>query len=285
MAGKPLPLRACLYDVDQNGKSSPTWPESSERIKTVHPGRNLHVCVGDRQDSPFDSYLKIPSARGMAPEPIMVSLEAKTRHWIIRNSCRTNTLRFQQYGLLPISFLPQSPMPMTSENVAVWIPIAPRPSQASQTHSFRLLILSASLPDFASEQTPLITVPQRHLSPAVQEALIAYFGNHLSWPPLPAPHVRQEKEVRDIAHKTGLQKPEHWARNRHDVLTSRDGLFTGDGWYPREGAPKRSLPSHLSSFHRLVELRTITLDRVQRWTKEHKVTPYVTIDEKLLLRP
>ena len=60
-----------------------------------------------------------------------------------------------------------------------------------------------------------------------------YFGDHLSWPPLPAPHVRQQAEVEKIAFQYGLAKaptPERWARNRFDVLaagTACSGTPTG----------------------------------------------------------
>ncbi|MGC1282852.1 MAG: hypothetical protein WA895_07955, partial [Streptosporangiaceae bacterium] len=108
----------------------------------------------------------------------------------------------------------------------------------------------------------------------------------LSWPPVPAPHVRQQKEVEDIAVQMRLEKypsPEKWARNRNDVLAGKDGLFTAADWYPRLGGPGRTLSNHLAAFHRLVELRSITLRRVRRWAAEHDVEPYVIIDNDLRL--
>ena len=136
--------------------------------------------------------------------------------------------------------------------------------------------------------TKPIAAPRRYLSPSTQEALVAYFGDHLSWPPLPAPHVRQQKEVEEIAVRAGLLKypsPQNWARNRHDVLAGKDGLFTAADWYPRLGGPGRTLGNHLAAFHRLVELRLITLCRVQRWSVEHDVEPYVIIDKQIGLMP
>jgi hypothetical protein len=156
-------------------------------------------------------------------------------------------------------------------------------------NAFRLLILAAVEPLREEDEelglrTMLITAPRRFLSPPTQEALIAYFGAHLSWPPLPAPHVRQQKEVEDIALGWELRKhptTQNWARNRHDVLAGKDGLFTAADWYPRLGGPGRTLSNHLAAFHRLVELRSITLPRVRRWAIEHQVEPYVIIDKQL----
>ncbi|MFI5066322.1 MAG: hypothetical protein ACHP9Z_20415 [Streptosporangiales bacterium] len=47
---------------------------------------------------------------------------------------------------------------------------------------------------------------------------------------------------------------------------------------PRSG---RTLSNHLAAFHRLIELRSITLRRVRRWAAEHDVEPYVIIDPEL----
>jgi hypothetical protein len=290
----PAVLCAWLCDVDQYGKSRPTWPSAQPPMKTVHPGAVLHVSVDGGQDSATQRYLKAPPAEGMASEPVTVSLDAETGCWTIRNSGRTNTLRIQQYGLSAVPLRPRAAMPMTGQDVAVWIPVVPSAQRARQTEAFRLLILAAVEPPreepgrAAGMQTRLITVPRRFLSPPMQEALVAYFGDYLSWPPLPAPHVRQQKEVEDIALQRGLLKyptPEKWARNRHDVLAGKDGLFTAADWYPRLGGPGRTLANHLAAFHRLVELRSITLHRVRRWAAEHDVEPYVIIDKQLELRP
>jgi hypothetical protein len=283
-------LFAWLYDVDQYGKSQPTWPDTLRPMKAMNPGAVLHVSVDASQDSATQKYLKAPSAEGMASEPVTVGFNPETGYWIIRNSGRTNALRIQQYGLPAIPLGPGATMPMTGKDVAVWIPVAPRGPQGAQGEAFRLLILAGVEPlretsdrELGTE-TMLITAPRRYLSPATQEALIAYFGDHLSWPPLPAPYVRQQKEVEEIAVRTGLLKyptPQNWARNRHDVLAGKDGLFTAADWYPRLGGPGRTLANHLAAFHRLVELRSITLCRVQRWAIEHDVAPYVIIDKQL----
>jgi hypothetical protein len=287
-------LCAWLRDVDEHGKSRAAWPSAQEPAKTVHPGGVLHVSVDGGQDSPTHRYLKAPPAEGMASEPVTVGLDAETGYWTIRNSGQTNTLRVQQYGLAAVPLRPRATMPMTGPDVAVWIPVVPRAARAKHSEAFRLLILAgAETPREESRrepamQTRLITAPRRFLSPPMQEALIAYFGDYLSWPPLPAPHVRQQKEVEDVAVQRGLRKhptPEKWARNRHDVLAGKDGLFTAADWYPRLGGPGRTLANHLAAFYRLVELRSITLHRVRRWAAEHDVEPYVIIDQHLGVMP
>jgi hypothetical protein len=296
MPVNPAVLHAWLYDVDQYGKSRPTWPDAPQPNKTVPPGAALHVSASadGGQDSPAQRYLKAPPAEGMASEPVTVSLDVATGYWTIRNSGRTNTLRVQQYGLAAIPLPPQAAMPMTGQDVAVWIPVVPSVGWSRQSEAFRLLILAGVAPPRerpqrpADMQTRLITAPRHYVSPFTQEALIAYFGDHLSWPPLPAPHVRQQKEVEEIALRSGLVKsptPQNWARNRHDVLAGKDGLFTAADWYPRLGGPGRTLANHLAAFHRLVELRTITLGRVRRWVAEHDVEPYAIIDEQLTAQP
>ena len=287
MPANSAALSAWLYDVDQYGKSQPTWPDAPQPVKTVQPGAVLHVSVDARHDSSTQKYLKAPPAEGMASEPVTVSLSPDTGYWTIRNSGRTNTLRVQQYGLPAIPLTPRAVMPMTGQDVAVWIPVVPR---GPQGEGFRILILAGVEP--AREvpgrapgmETRLITAPRRYLTTATQEALIAYFGDHLSWPPLPAPYVRQQKEVEEIAIRAGLPKyptPQNWARNRHDVLAGKDGLFTAADWYPRLGGPGRTLANHLAAFHRLVELRSITLNRVQRWAAEQDVEPYLIIAKQL----
>jgi len=65
------------------------------------------------------------------------------------------------------------------------------------------------------------------------------------------------------------------------VLAGPDGLFKTADWYPSLGGKGRTLANHLAAFHRLVELGTIRLYRVQRWAREHDVKPYVIIDEQL----
>lgn len=289
-------LRAWLYDVDQDGKSQPTWPNAPQPTKTVPFDAVLHLSASasasadSGHDSPTRRYLKAPPAEGMASEPVTVSLDAETGYWMIRNSGRTNTLRVQQYGLPAVPLRPRAAMPMTGQDVAVWIPVVPRGPRARQSEAFRLLILSGAEPAREEPErargmdTVLITGPRHYLSPFTQEALVAYFGDHLSWPPLPAPHVRQQKEVEEIALRSRLPKQptvQNWARNRHDVLAGKDGLFTAADWYPRLGGPGRTLANHLAAFHRLVELRSITLHRVQRWAAEHDVEPYVIIDRRL----
>ena len=285
-------LWAWLYDVDEYGKSRPTWPNYRQPMETVAADAVLLVSVSSDggRDSPTRRYLKVPPAEGMALEPVTVSLDAETGYWTIRNSGRTNTLRVQQYGLPAVPLRPRAAIPMAGKDVAVWIPVVSRGLRTRQSEAFRLLILAGAEPlreepdRSPGMETKLITAPRRFLSPPTQEALVAYFGDHLSWPPLPAPHVRQQKEVEDIAVAGGLRKqptPQNWARNRHDVLAGKDGLFTAADWYPRLGGPGRTLANHLAAFHRLVELRSITLSRVRRWAVEHDVEPYVIIDRRL----
>jgi hypothetical protein len=222
----------------------------------------------------------------MSSDPVTVTMDPRTGFWMIQNSGITNTLRVQQYGLSAVPLRPQTAMPMAGGDVAVWIPVVPHGSISGKSESFRLLILSTG-PEKQDGPGPtrLITAPRRYLSEAKQEALIAYFGDHLSWPPLPAPHVRQQAEVERIAQQHGLAKtptPERWARNRFDVLAGRDGLFRDADWFPRLGGPDRTLANHLAAFHRLVELRTITLRRVSEWAVRHDVEPYVIIDKQLV---
>jgi hypothetical protein len=248
----------------------------------VDDGQNTHKTQRQR-------YLWVPQAEGMASNPVTVSLDVRTGHWTIRNSGHTNTLRVQQYGLSAVPLRPGASMPMTGEDVAVWIPVEPRERRPNEKgEAFRLLILNAKEPPRASgTQTKLITAPTRYLTEAKQEALVAYFGLHLSWPPLPAPHVRQQLEVEEIATNNHLGKApssKNWARNRHDVLACEDGLFTAADWYPRLGGGSRSLSNHLAAFYRLVELGTITLPRVRRWATGHQVEPYVIIDRQLGIR-
>jgi hypothetical protein len=284
-------LWAWLYDVDEYGKSRPTWPDARQPMEMVPAGGTLRVAVSsDSQDVTGQRYLKVPPAEGMALEPVMVSLDPETGYWTIRNNGRTNTLRVQQYGLPAVPLRPRAAIHMGGQDVAVWIPVVPRGPRTRPGEAFRLLILAGIEPPrekparSSGLETKLITVPRHFPSPATQEALIAYFGDHLSWPPLPAPYVRQQKEVEEIAVACDLGKqptPQNWARNRHDVLAGRDGLFSAAEWYPRLGGPGRTLANHLAAFYRLVELRSITLPRVRRWAADHNVEPYLIIDKHL----
>jgi hypothetical protein len=289
--GSPANLCAWLYDVDQYGKSSRMRSTADSPIpipmETLAPGEILHIAVDDGRNAhktEKQRYLWVPKAEGMASNPVTVAVDGGT--WMIRNSGHTNTLRVQQYGLAAVPLRPGTTMPMTGEDVAVWIPVAARERRPNENgEAFRMLLLNASVPPRATgSQTRLITAPTRYLTAAKQEALVAYFGLYLSWPPLPAPHVRQQQEVEELAIKNQLPKtpsPKHWARNRHDVLAGEDGLFTAADWYPRLGGAGRSLSNHLAAFHRLVELGTITLPRVRRWAASHQVEPYVITDNQL----
>ena len=280
-------LCAWLYDVDQYGKSRPTWPDDRQPIKTVPSGAILHVSASAdaAQDSPARRYLKAPPAEGMASEPVTVSLDEETGYWTIRNSGRTNTLRVQQYGLPAVPLRPRAAMPMAGEDVAVWIPVVPHLPGFGKTESFRLLVLAGPEKPDEPGKTQMITAPRRYLTDNKREALIAYFGDHLSWPPVPAPHVRQQAEVERIAAEYRLLKApsrERWARNRFDVLSGRDGLFRDADWFPPLGGADRTLANHLAAFYRLVELRTITLQRVCEWVQKYDVAPYARIEKRLI---
>ena len=285
MPANPAVLHAWLYDVDENGTSLPTWPNALQPMQTAPAGAVLHVSAEGGRDSSTRRYLKAPPAEGMASEPVTVGLDAETGYWMVRNSGRTNTLRIQYYGLPAVPLPPRAAMPIIGQDVAVWIPVVARPPRTRQSEAFRLLILATKEPPhpLRSGGTLLITVPRRTLTKSQQEALIAYFGDHLSWPPLPAPHVRKQSEVADMAGRYGLAKEQNWARNRHDVLAGRDGLFTAADWYPKLGGHDRTIGDHLAAFCRLVELRTITRARVDRWAKSHDVQPYVIFDPYLTI--
>jgi hypothetical protein len=279
-------LWAWLYEVKPDGTSHLMGPPTGRPMAEIEAGGTLCVSVEGGQNTPARKYLKAPPAEGMSSDPVTVTMDPRNGFWMIQNSGRTNTLRVQQYGLSAVPLRPQTLMPMAGRDVAVWIPVVPHRSVQGKSESFRLLILATG-PEKQDGLGPtrLITAPRRYLSDAKQEALIAYFGDHLSWPPLPAPHVRQQAEVERIAHQHGLAKtpsPERWARNRFDVLAGRDGLFRDADWYPRLGGPDRTLANHLAAFHRLVELRTITLRRVCDWAKRHDVEPYTIIDRRLI---
>ena len=280
----PAALRAWLYEVRPDGTSCLMGPPAARPMAAIETGGTLCVSVEGGQNTPERKYLKAPPAEGMSSDPVTVSMDPRNGFWMIQNSGVTNTLRVQQYGLSAVPLRPQTSMPMAGQDVAVWIPVVPHGPSPGTSESFRLLILAVG-PEKQDGPgvTRLITAPRRYLSDAKQEALIAYFGDHLSWPPLPAPHVRQQAEVERIAHQYGLAKaptPERWARNRFDVLAGRDGLFGDADWFPRLGGPDRTLANHLAAFHRLVELRTITLRRVCEWAERHDVRPYVIIDRQ-----
>ena len=286
--GSPAALRAWLYEVAPDGTSHRMGTSSGRTSVAVEPGGTLYVSVEGGQNTPTRKYLKAPPAEGMSSDPVTVSMDQRTGTWMIQNSGRTNTLRVQQYGLAAVPLRPQTAMPMAGRDAAVWIPVVPHGLASGKTESFRLLVLSGPEKQDGFGSTRLITAPRRYLSDAKQEALIAYFGDHLSWPPLPAPHVRQQAEVEKIATQFQLPKapsPERWARNRFDVLAGRDGLFRDADWFPRLGGPDRTLANHLAAFYRLVELRTITLRRVCDWAEKYDVAPYVIIDRQLAPRP
>jgi hypothetical protein len=283
--GSVAALRAWLYEVRPDGTSHPMWQTSGRPMAAIEPGGTLYVSVEGGQNSPARKYLKAPPAEGMSSDPVTVSMDPATGFWMIQNSGRTNTLRVQQYGLSAVPLRPQTSMPMAGRDVAVWIPVVPHELRSGKSESFRLLVLAGPEKQDGLGPTKLITAPRRYLSDAKQEALIAYFGDHLSWPPLPAPHVRQQAEVEQMASRYRLRKeptPERWARNRFDVLAGRDGLFRDADWFPRLGGPDRTLANHLAAFHRLVELRTITLRRVCEWATKHDVAPYAIIDNQLI---
>jgi hypothetical protein len=279
-------LRAWLYEVRPDGTSHPMGRPAGPPMAAIESGGTLCVSVEGGQNTPARKYLKAPPAEGMSSDPVTVFMDPHNGFWMIQNSGHTNTLRVQQYGLSAVPLRPQTSMPMAGRDVAVWIPVVPHGAAPGKSESFRLLILAAG-PERQDGLGPtkLITAPRRYLSEAKQEALIAYFGDHLSWPPLPAPHVRQQAEVEKIALQYGLAKlpnPERWARNRFDVLAGRDGLFRDADWFPRLGGPDRTLANHLAAFYRLVELRTITLRRVCEWATRHDVEPYAIIDKQLI---
>lgn len=283
------PLHAWLYDVDQDGMSHSMMPEN--RPLVTPPGARLRVNAEGGQNTPSERYLKVPPAVGMAKEPVTVGLDLRTGYWIIRNTGHSNTLRVQQYGLSATPLYPGGSMTMSGEDVAVWIPVAPKePRPNERSEAFRLLILATAQPPqrLRNGGTLVITNPRRMLTKNQQEAIIAYFGDHLSWPPLPAPHVRQQSEVAEIATREQLPKApsvQNWARNRLDVLTGRDGMFTAADWYPKMGGKDRSIGDNLAAFYRLIELRTLTRRRVQRWASDHDVTPYIMLDPSLEVTP
>jgi hypothetical protein len=284
-------LRAWLYDVDRNGTSRPSWNgdwSSPDRFfeKVVPSSATLRICVDVRRDTASERYLRAPKAEGMAGEPVAVSPDPDTGHWIIRNRGRTNPLRVQPYGLDSTPLRPGGLMSMPGENVAVWIPVGPRGAEANdRRETFRLLILRAREPGPAPGPTKEITRTRtRALTRAMCEAIIVVFGEYLSWPPLPIPHVRKESEVRAIGEAHGMlaARGDNWPRNRVEVLSGRDGLFVNPDSYLPLGGDARTPSNYLAAFHRLVQLGSITSDKVMQWADNYGLEPYLRIDKNLL---
>jgi len=281
-------LRAWLYEVDQDGMSRAMKDDKDRPLhKAVRPAATLRVSVKGGYDSTAEKHLWAPSVEGMAVEPVTVYKDAGTGFWTIRNSGKTNTLRVQQYGLGAVPLHPGASMAMPGEDVAVWIPVKPAwPRITQKSEAFRLLILRSPRLSWIKGDTTPVSGPRHFVTPAAWEALIMYFGQYLSWPALVMPHVRGDAEVKDLAVKAGLERDTdlvNWARNRHDVLTGRDGLFTAPSaaWYPRFGGADRALGNHLAAFHRLVELGTINLTRARKSAKLYDVNDFLMIDTQL----
>ena len=281
------PLYAWLYDVDQDGKSRSMMRGNRPLEIPIHA--TLHVTVAGGQNTPTDRFLKVPRAEEIVPEPVTVDFDPQTQYWVIHNTGRSDSLRVQSYGLSGVPLYPSATIHMTNEDVAVWIPVVnTTPRANARSEAFRLLILATGQPPQRLRRPggPLIiTAPRRTLSSDQQEAIIIHFGDHLSWPPLPAPHVRKQSEVEDIAENFGLEKEptiQRWARSRHDALAGPIGLFTAADWFPTLGGSARSIGDHLTAFYRLVELRLITQRRVRQWVTEHDVSPYIMLDNQLL---
>lgn len=284
------PLYAWLYDVLLNGTCHPTWGEKlSQGPKIVPSTATLRVSTEVGADSSQEKYLRVPTAVGMAIEPVAVSPDPDTGHWKIRNRGMTNNLRIQPYGLRAIPLRAAASMAMPGADVAVWIPVVRHDaSPADRREAFRLLILHAPEPVRTRGVTLDVTSTRvRALTTAMQEAIIVFFGEFLSWPPLPTPHVRQESEIKRIAQAHGLlaDKGEHWARNRNEVLSGADGLFTAEAgrWYPPLGGAVRSAGNYLPAFQRLIELGAVNSSMVRRWVEELRLESYLTIDGNLML--
>lgn len=281
-------LRAWLYDVRPDGTSRPTW--TGHPAKVVRSEATLYVSADLVADTPDRTHLRVPAAPGMATEPVSVSSDEDTGHWKIRNRGQTNTLRIQPYGLRAVPLRPNATMTMPGLDVAVWIPIIPRGGRPDdRAEAFRLLILHAPEPLRGPGPTLNITETKiRALTPEMREAVIVFFGEYLSWPPLPTPHVRKESEVREIAERCGLlaEKGPHWARNRNDVLAGGpDGLFTSRSarWYQPLGGAARNAGNHLSAFQRFIELGAVTAPMVRQWAKRQRVEPYLIMDDGVLI--
>ncbi len=187
-------LHAWLYDVRPDGTSHPTWTDRVAKI--VPSAATLHVSVEAVSDTTISRHLQIPAAVGMATEPVSVSPDGDSGHWKIRNRDRTNTLRVQPYELRAVPLRPNATMAMPGPDVAVWIPIVPpRGSPGYPAEAFRLLILHGLEPRRAPGPTLNITETQiRALTPEMREAIIMFFGEYLSWPPLPTPACPEGKQ-------------------------------------------------------------------------------------------
>jgi hypothetical protein len=276
-------LRAWLFEVDQDGTSALMLDNSGHRPeKVVHPGAVLEVSTEGGQDTLQKKHIKLPPFEGMATQPVAVFSDEDTGFWTIRNNGRTNTLRIQQYGLGAVPLHPGASMAMSGQDVAVWIPVRPSSSRSfGNGETFRLLLLRTANLSWNAGSTKPITRPERAVTAAMEEALVLYFGQYLSWPPLVVPHVRGETEVREIAAEAGLTREpdlKRWAFNRHAVLAGKDGLFTAAEWYPQIGGKQRTLANHLAAFQRLVERRTITLARAERWARVHDAFDFISVD-------
>jgi hypothetical protein len=279
-------LHAWLYDVALNGISRPTWTDRP--VKVVPPTATLSVAIEAVSDTPASRHLQVPAAVGMATEPVWVCPDDDTGYWKIRNRGRTNTLRVQPYGLRAVPLRPNATTAMPGTDVAVWIPIVPsKGSPDPRAESFRLLILHAPEPRRGPGPTQNITETKiRALTSEMREAIIMFFGEYLSWPPLPTPHARKENEVKEIAERGGLspEKAQKWARNRNDVLAGPDGLFSQSArWYQPLGGAARSAGNYLPVFQRLIELGAVTAPMVRLWAMNQKVEPYLIMDENVLI--
>lgn len=281
-------LHGWLYEVHQDGTSEPIWDDYGRPLhKVTRPRAILRVSVRGGGDTEWERHLKVPSMEGMAVEPVTVARDAQTGFWVIRNGGRTNTLRVQQYGLGAVPLLPGASIAMAGEDVAVWIPVKPAQGTTNKAEAFRLLVLRSPQPPRPKGVTMLVTGSRYSLTPAMWEALVMYFGEYLSWPPLVMPHIRGDAEVKSMAAELALAREtdtDRWVRNRHAVLAGRDGLFTAPSaaWYPRLGGADRTLGNHLAAFHRLVELGTINLHRAYRSALRYNVGDYIMIDGQLV---
>ena len=280
-------LRAWLYEVGRTGRATRWGPASARAaMATVDQGGTLHVSVEGGQNTPDQEVPEVPPAEGMASDPVTVSLDQRTGCWMIQQQ------RAHEHAAGP------AVRPVRRAAPPADVDADGRPGRRGVDSRGAARVGPPSKGESLPAADPLRDRDAgrpggdqadhraaRYLSDAKQEALIAYFGEHLSWPPLPAPHVRQQREVEEIAGAYRLDKeptPKNWARNRHDVLAGEDGLFTAADWYPRLGGPGRTLANHLAAFHRLVELGTITLPRVFEWADKHDVAPYLLIDRQLV---
>lgn len=268
-------LRAWLYDVALNGTSRPTWTDRPAKI--VPSTATLYVSIEAVRDTRPVGTCRCPPRPEWPPNQ---SRSAPTRTPATGRSAtadgRTNTLRVQPYGLRSVPLRPERDDGDARTDVAVWIPIVPsKGSPDARAESFRLLILHA--PELRRGPGPTLNITEtriRALTPEMREAVITFFGEYLSWPPLPTPHARKENEVKEIAERCGLspEKAQKWARNRNDVLAGPDGLFSQSArWYQPLGGAARSAGNYLPVFQRLIELGAVTAPMVRRWAMNQKV--------------